>query len=134
MRTRRFIFAVISLCVYLGWICGYCAVVLTCHCQAAEHICCCSKCQAQDESLDFLHFSPDSHCRCLHSHSTEIPLYDISKKTCEFSPLSEQFTSASFEIQIPLRTAVPFKAGNFTPRYAPPYIFHFALRAPPVMA
>ncbi|MBQ0081341.1 MAG: hypothetical protein KBS95_07350 [Alistipes sp.] len=134
MRIRQFLYAAISLIVYLGWICGYSAVVLSCHCHATEKCCCCHS-QKQDISSLVQNICADTHCSCTHSHSTQITLYDISKKSSSASPLQVSFTIIDSDTQNIIAETL-FNAGERLQkkRYTPPYFSVCPLRAPPVMA
>lgn len=72
------------LSVYLTSICGYTATILLCHCPHSRHYevchkgCCCTACTHAQTFGDGI--KADDRCKCKHSHSTEIDLYDIARQ------------------------------------------------------
>lgn len=78
--TKRVVRSIVLLSVYLISICGYSATILSCHChglQAVETRCMCHHCHTGYTGEGI---AASDMCHCLHSHSTNIALYDISKK------------------------------------------------------
>ena len=84
MKLRRLI-SLIMLSVYLTSICGYAISIILCHCPHAKHYLTehvgvhCGHCSIHHSQCDGMS-QFEMPCMCKHKHTTEISLYDISKK------------------------------------------------------
>lgn len=129
------------LSVYLTSICGYTATILLCHCPHSRHYevchkgCCCTACTHAQSFGDGI--KADDRCKCKHSHSTEIDLYDIARQASSVAApvVSDCILPASDDTE---RIFASVASRRFERRKIPlpqsPARVLRSLRAPPVSA
>lgn len=142
MKLRRLI-SLIMLSVYLTSICGYAISIILCHCPHAKHYLTehvgvhCGHCSIHHSQCDGMS-QFEMPCMCKHKHTTEISLYDISKKiqSATAPAVLCQHPDLVAGIDVPEPEESDFRrfVRRNTPLTSSPHAECSALRAPPVLA
>lgn len=142
MKLRRMI-SLVMLSVYLTSICGYGMSVILCHCPHAKHYLTehvgvhCSHCSDRHAHCDGI-AQFEMPCMCKHKHTTEVSLYDISKKIQSAAAPAVLFQHpdlvAGTDVPEPEESGFRRFAQRNTPLPSSPHALCSALRAPPVSA